>query len=614
MVFKTKCESSILSTPGNIKKKKQHRKVLYKKRYFWTLFYNNIRLLFKNNFFTYLSLRRNFSYYTMYFSRLRKFSFSANTNMSYLIYCFYFVHFYLFFRRLRHFLKHYAALFLLNFLSKSLFSTFSSDEFLRIRTSRLCRYQHLWTYSNKYKDVYPLIYNTSSVWLNSYFLNQRLAIGEKRGLYKKNNIFLFFNNKLMFVMNFRLTTILDMYRYLIDFNKVMLDRKLFYKVFLYINRRYYLFKALNKKTVLHGKDRKRFIFDRLHLKRVFVTKYSFKRKKRRGFYNRRRGRFFRSKVRFKSKGRIMVPNVFNDQRVDFALNSRIRLNVKNVFLNFTSKVLLFSMPLFSSFFFFMIKFVLSTYLTFSNLTRREFELEAGTLVNQLNPLMWSTYKTAKFKKYLSNNVVYPFNMIDLLNEYEDPFAEKKIEKYFHPYPSSYMVGILKKSLNYLLGSGVILHLNLNFQKHVSDFERIILEDAYTRLFHYNFQFSTIFFLKEFLEFIMFSLKSKNFYLLFVYIQRIINNLIVWEHKRFFTFIFKVLSANFAYYFDVFGVKGIKILIKGKVGVGGNSRKRKMLLNLGKTSSSFMKARISTLSRLWNTRTGALGVRIWILYN
>lgn len=62
-------------------------------------------------------------------------------------------------------------------------------------------------------------------------------------------------------------------------------------------------------------------------------------------------------------------------------------------------------------------------------------------------------------------------------------------------------------------------------------------------------------------------------------------------------------------FDYLGIRGLKILIKGKVGVGGNSRKRSIALVLGSTTSTALYSSAHSINRLLSTTTGALGFRV-----
>lgn len=72
-------------------------------------------------------------------------------------------------------------------------------------------------------------------------------------------------------------------------------------------------------------------------------------------------------------------------------------------------------------------------------------------------------------------------------------------------------------------------------------------------------------------------------------------------------------VHFYPYFDILKIVGLKIIIRGKVAVGGNSRRRKLILNVDKTSIMQLKYRIYYLNKLLITKTGALGFRIIILH-
>ena len=58
---------------------------------------------------------------------------------------------------------------------------------------------------------------------------------------------------------------------------------------------------------------------------------------------------------------------------------------------------------------------------------------------------------------------------------------------------------------------------------------------------------------------------------------------------------------------------MRIIIRGKVAVGGNSRRRKLILNINKTSIMQLNFKIYSFNKLLNTKTGALGLRIIVLY-
>jgi hypothetical protein len=76
----------------------------------------------------------------------------------------------------------------------------------------------------------------------------------------------------------------------------------------------------------------------------------------------------------------------------------------------------------------------------------------------------------------------------------------------------------------------------------------------------------------------------------------------------------MFMVHFYPYFNWLNIVGIRIIIRGKVAVGGNSRRRKLILNINKTSIMQLNYKIYYLNKLLNTRTGALGFRIIVLYN
>lgn len=70
-----------------------------------------------------------------------------------------------------------------------------------------------------------------------------------------------------------------------------------------------------------------------------------------------------------------------------------------------------------------------------------------------------------------------------------------------------------------------------------------------------------------------------------------------------------MNNYFVHIFDDLGAKGLKIRLKGKISVAGNSRKRTILYRVGKTSHSEVSLRVLQDMRTINTFTGVLGFQI-----
>lgn len=66
-------------------------------------------------------------------------------------------------------------------------------------------------------------------------------------------------------------------------------------------------------------------------------------------------------------------------------------------------------------------------------------------------------------------------------------------------------------------------------------------------------------------------------------------------------------------FKSLNVKGVKIKLKGKISVGGNSRKRTILFRCGKGSYSTVNLRVLYTSDTIDTFTGIMGFQLWIFY-
>lgn len=193
------------------------------------------------------------------------------------------------------------------------------------------------------------------------------------------------------------------------------------------------------------------------------------------------------------------------------------------------------------------------------------------------------------------------------------FFKTSFEPINERYASVYLTSLINKFFTYQLASSVLTSITFDFYKKLTFSEQVRLRDFTSRLILFSSQFSTIFFLSEFIDVIYFSLKLCNLTIIFDYVQRVLRKLVIWDHKKFLFFLFNLYKEQMYPLFDYLGIRGLKILIKGKVGVGGNSRKRSIALVLGSTTSTALYSSAHSINRLLSTTTGALGFRVWMLY-
>ena len=237
-------------------------------------------------------------------------------------------------------------------------------------------------------------------------------------------------------------------------------------------------------------------------------------------------------------------------------------------------------------------------------------------------LFYYSYIYKKYYIYIYNNIISNLNYINI-------YIYKNYINYFlitnliiktniiintACYPSSYILNLSIKFLLYLLNSNICLKVNFSLYTQLIRFEYLFLNLIINQLLYYNLYFTSFFFIREFVEIVYWILKIKDFNILYTFIQRILNALIIWDHKAFFLFLFSMFQVYFYSYFYWLNIIGIKIIIRGKVAVGGNSRRRKLILNVNKVSIMQLNYKIYSFNKLLNTKTGALGFRIVVLYN
>lgn len=70
-----------------------------------------------------------------------------------------------------------------------------------------------------------------------------------------------------------------------------------------------------------------------------------------------------------------------------------------------------------------------------------------------------------------------------------------------------------------------------------------------------------------------------------------------------------MLTHFHHVFKDLQIKGLKIKLKGKISVAGNSRKRSILYRVGKTSYSEVALKVSQHKTTVNTFTGVMGFQV-----
>ena len=180
------------------------------------------------------------------------------------------------------------------------------------------------------------------------------------------------------------------------------------------------------------------------------------------------------------------------------------------------------------------------------------------------------------------------------------------------YYSETVTSLLNAHLSYFLGTPSSLFLNFKFSDSLSRLDLGIVTSIKLRLRHLSSTFSNIIFIPEFLDILYFTLLARDLVGLKTYVRKTFSKLSIWDHKRFTTLLFNMFSHQLYPIFERLGILGFYIRIKGKLGVGGNSRKRSASASMGEISTSNYPSTASFLNSTITTPTGVLGLQILIV--
>ncbi|MBK8208546.1 MAG: hypothetical protein IPK87_17450 [Planctomycetes bacterium] len=201
-------------------------------------------------------------------------------------------------------------------------------------------------------------------------------------------------------------------------------------------------------------------------------------------------------------------------------------------------------------------------------------------INLFVYFLFTYFKKIK-KKFNKNN----FYMLSL-NFYLYYFLEKKLNK---------SIIILYKNYRYVLKK----ILFYKFVKKKLFFSNKIKSLRYFKSKDYSLIFSSLLF--------------QDIYLLRNWLQIKMIKMSFKKHRRFLYFLKVFLISSFLPYIKKFNLKGFYIKVKGKIGLGGNSKKRTYVIKCGKF------ARYNKSLKLYydffsvSTLSGVLGIKIILLY-
>lgn len=134
-----------------------------------------------------------------------------------------------------------------------------------------------------------------------------------------------------------------------------------------------------------------------------------------------------------------------------------------------------------------------------------------------------------------------------------------------------------------------------------------------RMGYYERKLGHKFFLKEAVWLMHLAFSLKDITIFAAWLKAMILRISFWRTRSIFRFLKYYFEQYLVRIFPQMKIRGIKIKLKGKISVGGNSRKRTILYRIGLTSRSMVNLKVIHDFRTISTFTGVMGLQIWLFF-
>ena len=251
----------------------------------------------------------------------------------------------------------------------------------------------------------------------------------------------------------------------------------------------------------------------------------------------------------------------------------------------------FYSPLFFKFFFLKLSLTESTYLPPSS-----------------SSLLQLVYKDARL--YPATNLALSIPLRSILIK---KILASQTNSFLHKHALPWAHNSLIRFMEDCSGKRVMLQIYSFITQNIDNAYLVLYRRWMPRMRYYEQRLGHKFFLGEALSIMHLSFIMHDPKLLISWFSAIIKRISFWKTRLVFRFFRYLIQNYFSKLFEQLQVKGIKVRLKGKISVSGNSRKRTILYRAGLTSHSTTKLRVLNESVIINTFTGVMGFQIWLFY-
>jgi len=157
---------------------------------------------------------------------------------------------------------------------------------------------------------------------------------------------------------------------------------------------------------------------------------------------------------------------------------------------------------------------------------------------------------------------------------------------------------------------VLLFKYLTLKKQSSYFKLI---NWFVKKYKFLINKTSNFFFYDFLNVILFFFISKDSCFFTKWLKTTLEGINFKMHK-FFIYFLSLFFNNFFFYFaNRFKLVGFILQVCGKISLGGNSKKKKHLITIGKSSLNTLSGKLSFFNECVWTQTGTLGLTVFLFY-
>ena len=251
--------------------------------------------------------------------------------------------------------------------------------------------------------------------------------------------------------------------------------------------------------------------------------------------------------------------------------------------------------------------------TFSNFNKYNLYLSLNNDLSEVISFFKQNIFVINNRSWLYNN----YTPIYLLSKKISKKFQKKFKPYFNKKFNNYIYYyVIPFFENFLNKKIFIKNININvFNKN--KYKKILFLKNMKEIFFKNkiliISKSVNFNLTELIEIVLYSFFRKDVILLMSWFIKNFKDIHFTQHKNFLIFFKIIVDDVFENYQDFFRLKGFYFILKGKIGITSNAKKKRVQFSLGSLSRSKKSQKVDFQQNVVKSLSGSIGVSMLLSY-